>query len=201
MKFNSRNGESRTRVWNEVRSDCKRWRRLASRCAQSKDWIPPSTDEQYQVVHARILASCQNLAEEESLPEFRRRIVRQLDELLRPWSTPKTLAEAPPHLVEDLVKQEHLLEERLQGRRAQTAVRFRKIVVIACVAGVTGIAITLLLNWMSSESSRGFTESLFGVMAGVTSRIRGSSFTEQFAVAVLLSWIFGTWLLSNVYKS
>jgi hypothetical protein len=190
------------KVLDEVRYECKQWRRLVSRCAKTDDLIPSAAEEQYKVVHGRILAGCRNLADQQSLPEFRRRIALELDELLRPWSSTKSLTEAPPHLVDDLVRKETTLEQRLRGkRRSNAAARLKWLLLTACIAAVAGIALTLFLEWSSSDASRPVFNSLWGFATNIGDYIRQSSFTEQFAIAVLFSWLFGTWLLSRVSTS
>ncbi len=190
------------KVLDAVRSDGKQWRRLVSECAKADDLVPPATEEKYQVVHGRILATCRNLADQESVPEFRRRLALELDELLRPWCSTKALTEAPPNLVDDLVKKETNLEERLRGSRRNNLVRrLRMLLLAASLAAVAGIALVLFMGWMSSDASRPVFESLGGLMAQITTYLGQTTFTEQFAVAVLLSWLFGTWLLSKLSKS
>jgi hypothetical protein len=199
ITMNSTVKHSRDReVLDEVRSNGKQWRRLVSRCTESTDLVPPDTEEQYKVVHGRILASCRSLADEESLPEFRRRVALQLDELLRPWSSAKSLSETPPHLVQDLLAKETSLEDRLRGKRRFAMSRLKKLAVVAAAASVAGIAIVLFMEWAGSAGAQPLFNSLSWIASSIVIRLQESTFTEQFAVAVLFSWLFGTWLLSKV---
>ena len=200
MKSNTKHSIERE-VLDEVRSDCKRWRRLVSQCAQTEDFVPPYTEEQYKVVHSRILAACRDLAEQESVPASRRQIAMQLDELLRPWSSTKSLKGAPPNLVCDLVKYQTSLDEQLRDRRRNLVGRLRKLVLIACVAGVGGISIVLLLRATSSNPSTPVFRSLHGLLTNIAVCLGRTTITEWFAIAVFFSWLFGTWLLSRLSRS
>jgi len=180
------------------RSDCKHWRKLVSECAKTDVFVQPFTEEQYRLVHGRILEACRDLAEQKSVPASRRQIALQLDELLRPWSSTKSLQEAPANLVCDLVKQQTSLDERLRRpRRSIIALRLRKLLLIACLAGVGGTSIVLLLQSTSGTSSTPWQ----GLLASIAAFLERTTFTEQLAVVVFVSWLFGTWTLSRLSKS
>jgi hypothetical protein len=201
MRPNTKSPTER-KTLDEVRADCKRWRRLVSQCAQTGDLVPSATEEQYKVVHGRILATCRNLTDQESLPEFRRRVALQLDELLRPWSSAKSLTDAPPNLVSDLVKSQTSLEAQLRGPKRNDVVRrLRKLVLTACLAALGGISVVILMQWMSSDAATPLFQSMYGLLTHIAVYLRQTSFTEQFTIAVLLSWLFGTWLLSRLSSS
>jgi hypothetical protein len=183
----------------ELRSDCKHWRRLASKCAQTDALVPPDLEDQYRVVHCRILANCQNLAGEELLPACHRHVALQLDELLRPWSSAKSLRDAPPHIVSDLVKTQTILDERLRGKSRNLVFGpLGKLILIACLAAAGGVSIFLFLQWTSSNPT--LFRTLQGFLTNLATSLDQTTFTEQFAVALLFSWFFGTWLLSRLSK-
>jgi hypothetical protein len=189
-------------VLETVRSDCQRWRRLVSQCAQTDDFVSPSTEEQYRVVHGRILATCRQLVDEKSVPVSRRHIALELDELLRPWSSPSALKEAPPKIVSDLVKYQTILDEQLRGRRRNlVGRRLRQLVLTACLAAVGGISIVFFLQSTSSNPSTPLTRFLQGLLTNIAAYLGQATFTEQFAIAVMFSWLFGTWLLSKLSRS
>jgi hypothetical protein len=185
-----------------VSSDCKRWRRLVSQCAEADDLVPPSTEEQYKVIHGRILATCRHLADEESVPESRRHIALELDELLRPWSSTKTLQEAPPKIVSDLVKYQAVLGERLRGKRRNViGQRLRKLILPTCLAALGGISVFLFLQSTSSNPSTPLFQLLQGLLTDIAGFLGRTTFTEQFAIAVVFSWLFGIWLLSKLSRN
>jgi hypothetical protein len=128
-------------------------------------------------------------------------MVRELAELLGPWSSARALAEAPQTVVQDLVKRASSLENSLHRGASRTARMATKIVLAAGVACGTGLAASFLFRWISNYGARGISDSLMGVGASLATTIQESSFGERFAVAVVVSWALGTWLLSNVYKS
>jgi hypothetical protein len=190
------------KVLDDFRSNGKRWRRLVSKCAQHEDLVPASIEEQYQIVHGRILAACRDLANEQSLPEFRRRVAMQLDELLRPWASTKSLTEASPDLVDDLIKKETTLEDRLRGKKPNHfARRLKRLLLTASLAAVAGVTLVMFMEWSSSDASRPVFRSLGSYVGGLSAYLGQTTFTEQFAFAVLLSWLFGTWLLSRLSKN
>jgi hypothetical protein len=153
------------------------------------------------VVHGRILAKCQNLASEELAPETRRHVALQLDELLRPWPSAKSLKEAPPNIVSDLVKSQTILDERLAGKSRNIALGpIGRLVLTACLAAAGGIVIVLFLQWTSGNAVTP-VRPVQGWIANILVYIGRTSFTERFAVAILLSWLFGTWLLSRLSSS
>jgi hypothetical protein len=200
MKSNA-NSFIEREVINELHSDCKSWRRVASECVHADARIPPSTEEQYRVVLGRILARCRNLAEEKLVPESRRHLALQLDELLRPWSSAKSLQEAPPSIVSDLVKSQMLLDERLIGRSHGARLgKFGRLALIACLAASTGVLIVLLLQWTGSNAAA-HVQPVHGWLANIAAYMGQTSFTERFAIAILFSWLFGTWLLSRLSTS
>jgi hypothetical protein len=200
MKSNT-NHSDESKVLDELHSDCKSWRRVASECVHANTRIPPSTEEQYKVVHGRILTKCRNLASEEMLPASRRHVALQLDELLRPWTSAKSLKEAPPKIVSDLVKSQTLLDERLAGRSRNIVLgQLGRLVLTACLAAAGGILIVLFLQWTSSNVATA-VQPVQEWLANIATYIGQTSFTERFAVAILLSWGFGTWMLSRLSSS
>lgn len=152
-------------------------------------------------MHGRVLASCRNLAADESIPEYRRRFMKQLDELLQPWSSADSLKRAPYPLVENLVATECTLEERFRGEYRPRGRRVKRMVVASCVAGSMGVLLAIVLSAIQAGASSPISESVWAVTATISTYIRRMSFVEHFAIAVLASWLLGTWLLSNVYKS
>lgn len=190
------------RMLHEIRADGRKWRWLVYRCAGKQRWIPPATDAQYRAVHGRLVAACRSQAVEKSLPELRRRAARDLDELLRPWASPKALAETPANLLHDLVHKQVAIEKRMRsGRDDRPPWRLGKMILIAGLAGTVGVAIAWTTDLTSSFASRGSPETWSGFTSKIVMIIQESSFTERFAVAVFVSWGMGTWLLSSVYKS
>ena len=183
----------------EVRADCRKWRRLVAKCLK-KDYVPPAMDEQYRVVHGRILSGCRSLADKQSLTELRREAIRQLDELLRPWSTAEALTGAPQELVIDLIHKEADLEKRLLGgpRRLR---RLRKLILVALTAGLAGSMLAMIFHAWTAGLSRPLVESLWTLTGNMAARVRALDFADQFVVAVMFSWLFGTWLLSQVRKT
>jgi hypothetical protein len=201
MKLNTNHSIERD-VPAEVRSDCKRWRRLVSDCMRTDGLVTPSTEEQYRIVHGRILATCRNLAGQESVPAPRRHLALQLDELLRPWSSPQSLKDAPPNIVTDLVRNQTILDEQLRGRsRNAVGAPLGKLLFTACLAAIGGIAIFLFLQWTSNNPSAPLFRSFQGLLANIAAYLGQTTFTEQFAVALFFSWLFGTWLLSRLSSS
>jgi hypothetical protein len=197
MKSNTKHSIERE-VLDAVRADCKHWRKLVSECAQTDVFVTPSTEEQYRVVHGRILAACRDLAEQKSIPAACRQTALQLDELLRPWSSTKSLQEAPENLVCDLVTHQTSLDERLRRPRRSIIVRrLRKPVLIAGLAGIGGISLVLLLQSTSGTSSTPWQ----GLLASIAAFLGRTTITEQLAVAVFFTWLFGTWTLSRLSKS
>jgi hypothetical protein len=197
----STNHSVERKVLDELHSDCKSWRKVASRCVHAEERIPPSTEEQYRVVHGRILMKCRDLAAEESVPESRRHVAAQLDELLRPWPSAQSLKEAPANIVSDLVKSQTILDAQLAGRGHGFVLGpLGKLVLTACIAAVGGIVTVLLLQW-SSENFATHVQPVWAWFVNVAAYIGQTSFTERFAVMILLSWIFGTWILSRLSTS
>jgi hypothetical protein len=184
----------------ELRSDCRSWRRVAFECARAEALIPASTEEQYRVIHGRILARCRNLANEELLPASRRHIALQLDELLRPWPSAQALKEAPANIVSDLVKSQAILDERLSGGSKFALGPLGRLVLTALLAAVGGMLFVAFLQWTNSHPAT-HVESLGEWLANIAGYIGRTSFTERFAVAILVCWLFGTWLLSRLSKS
>jgi hypothetical protein len=188
-------------VLDTVRSDCQRWRRLVSQCAQAEHLVPPSTEEQYRVVHGRILATCRHLVDEESVPVSRRHIALELDELLRPWSTTSALKDAPAKIVSDLVKTQTILDERLAGRKRNVVGRWlKKLLLPTCVAGAGGISIFLFLQSTSSNPSTPVFRISQGLLTNIADYVGQTTFTEQFVIAIVFSWLLGTWLLSKLSR-
>jgi hypothetical protein len=197
MKSNT-NGFVEREVLDELHSDCKSWRRVASACLHAEARILPSTEEQYKVVHGRILARCRNLATAELVPEYRRHVASQLDELLRPWPSAYSLREAPPAIVSDLVKSQAMLDEQLAGKSRHFSLGpFGRLMLTALLAAAGGILIVLFLQW-TSGSAAAQVQPVQGWIASLVTYIGQTSFTERFAVAILLSWLFGTWLLARL---
>jgi hypothetical protein len=187
---------------NDIRLDCKRWRRLVSQCAKTEELISSDTEAQYKVVHGRILATCRNLIDENSLPASHRRLALELEELLRPWSSTKSLTAASPTLVNDLVNNQSKIEAELRGTKRNEGVRrFRNLLATACVAAVIGVSMVVIMQWSSSDPTSLLFRSFNGVMTSLATYLGQTTFTEQFAIAVLFSWLFGTWLLSRLSSS
>jgi hypothetical protein len=170
---------------------------VASKCAKADTFIPPSTEEQYKVVHGRILAKCRDLANESLFPEPRRHLAVQLDELLRPWTSAKSLKEAPPGIVHDLVKNQTILDERLRGKTTRPALgKLRTLIVTACFSAMAGLLMVLFLQWTDNAASPSR-----GLWSSIETYLGRTTFTEQFAIALLVCWLFGTWLLSRLSRS
>ena len=125
----------------------------------------------------------------------------QLDELLRPWSSTSALKDAPPKIVSDLVKYQAILDERLRGRKRNlVGRRLRQLVLTTCLASVGGISIFLFLQSTSNNPSTPLSHFLQGLLTNIAAYVGQTTVTEQFAIAVMVSWLFGTWLLSRLSR-
>jgi hypothetical protein len=177
-----------------LRTDCKRWRRLVSQYAQADGFIPASQEEQYKALHSQILSTCRKLAGQETISTSRRRASLQLEELLRPWSSTRNFHDAQTQLIDKLIESQLKLENQLRGEKQNNAWRqFATVAKAVSVAALVGIAVFLFLEWASDDATE--------LWSDIAAYIGRTSFTEQFAIAVLCSWLFGTWLLSRLSSS
>lgn len=179
-----------------LKSDCRHWRELVSQCVHTDNLMPPSIEEQYRAVHNRILGACRNVVDQKSVPETGRRAVLKLDELLRPWSSTQIVKGASPKLVNDLLNNETNIESQLEGED-RNYLDGRKLALTACLAGIAGFFLVVFVQW-AAEGFQFVAQSFDGLMTSIAVYLERTSFTELFAVAVLCTWLFGTWLLSRL---
>jgi hypothetical protein len=193
MKSNT-NPANAAEAFHALRTDCKRWRRLASQYAEADAYISATQEEQYKVLHSHILATCRGLAGQEAMPPSQRQASLEMEELLRPWASARNFRDAQAHLVEKLIESQLKLERQLRGEKQSWVWgRYGKVAKPAGIAAVAGIAVFLFLEWGSDDATE--------LLSSIAAYLGRTSFTEQFAVAVLFSWLFGTWLLSRLSSS
>lgn len=180
----------------KLRLDVREWRRMVTRSVRTERHSA-KTDSQYLVVHGRILNTCRALEERISGEDARRQVLIEIERLVRPWRNTGVLEDAPRAVVADLLNQGECLEMELAGKRRRAWKRMHVGLLAAAIAAFLGAAVVTLLSWWTA----GGWLWLDGLTAGIAERIRHASFTEHFAVAVFLSWLVGTWMISAVYKS
>jgi hypothetical protein len=186
---------------NGVRQSCKKWRQLVNQCAQTYDLASASMEERYKTVHHDIVTLCRDVAEQEQVSESQRRAARQLDELLRPWSSLRLFKDAPPHLVQNLLKSQAALELQLRGNGQDSpAQRLKSMALTALIAAACGILIALGLQFLSGFAFQPTYRFLDETLISIRLLVSSTTFTQQLAVAILLAWIVGTCLMSRIYS-
>jgi hypothetical protein len=128
----------------KLKDDLRRWTNLVESVARSRSGRCNIMDHrEFADLRHRISAACQDLAD--ASDEDGRKLYEDLEAAVRPWLSPRVLAETDDELLAQLLGRCRRIKDELSGRTAGRQVRLRSALAFPLlVAAATTVAVVFL---------------------------------------------------------